>query len=358
MNDIFRHAKLLPLLLAMASLLLLVFMLGRHMNGIWMNTNVSNVFVDDTTYVMHEALIHSNDSNPVVVFIGGSVTREATIIDGDFSAFYMERFGVNQKFLNLGSSNQTLAESAALISSLKLKPGSIVFIQFSYKKLGYGEAEYNKELFRPNMPLLDYSAVRQELSYYDKVLHIFTPKILLGRNFWHYFEAKRGCSHLQLVSMESTCYESRDVVRSYYKEENRMTSVKKDEYVNNIKNLTFKEYRKNREFSEKILSNTIRMILGSGATPVLIEYPIDEREKELYSLAKNDPEYKEIFERLSKNAEHFDLVSNQIFVSNDFYDSQHMLKSGKQKSTELIAVFTNNLIEKKEKNNDHERRNH
>lgn len=137
-----------------------------------------------------------------------------------------------------------------------------------------------------------------------------------------------------------------------------MTSVKKDEYVNNIKNLTFKEYRKNREFSEKILSNTIRMILGSGATPVLIEYPIDEREKELYSLAKNDPEYKEIFERLSKNAEHFDLVSNQIFVSNDFYDSQHMLKSGKQKSTELIAVFTNNLIEKKEKNNDHERRNH
>ena len=337
MHNIFPRLYLGPILLALVTVLIGLHLIHYLLIQIWTSTeNTEKVFVDDQTYVTHLALRNQSSEKKTVIFVGGSVTREGSLLDSAMQNMFKDKTQKDINFLNLGSSSQSLLESLQLLKTIKINPGSIVYIQFSFKKLDYSYADYKKEVAHPRLPLLESSGAYDYANYYGKIIYSLTPKLILARDFTNYFAKNKNCQVIEMLTIGSACYLNNAVIRNYYKEENRLTIEKKDAYVRDIEETVYPEFISSCAFGCEILSDTIDYITSRGGIPVLIEYPISSREKSLYTTAKKHPLYKECYSKLSNKSLTLDLAFDERFFEEDFFDSQHMLVSGKMKTSALI----------------------
>lgn len=345
MRNIFQNLNLSPILLALGTVLLALHIIHSLLTQIWAsNERVEQVFVDDQTYVLHQALRHQFSERKAVVFVGGSVTREGSLLDSTMQKIFQDKTERDVNFLNLGSSNQSLLESLQLLKTIKINPSSIVYIQFSFKKLDYSYTDYKKDIAHPRLPLLKSSGSYDYANYYDKIIYFLTPKLILARDFTNYFAKNKNCQLIEILISSSACYSNNAVIRNYYKEENRLTIEKKDAYVKDIEETIYPKFISSCAFGCEIISDTIDYITSQGGIPVLIEYPISSREKSIYTMAKNHPLYKKCYSKLSKKSLTLDLAFDEGFVEDDFFDSQHLLESGKKKSSSLIINHTNSIM--------------
>lgn len=335
-----------PFVFAVATVLLILFFLEKKIESLWLqDLKIENVYVGDSSYAAYRALTANKIGLKTVVMIGGSVTREASLLDAQMERLFYSTYNQPIQFLNLGSSDQTLAEGAAIVKTLELAPGSIVFIQLSFKRLDYSPEKYRAEYFRPNMAMLDYSIMNNVLNYSDVFMRSITPQIILNRNSFHNMEKEKHCNHKDLISMSSPCYTARKIIRHGYEESNRLDENAKKVYLDEIKNIVFPNYLKNGEFSATVLQELLLYIKQIGAIPVLIEYPVSDIEKPLNIKVRKDTDYIKQVSALSNDIAYLDWSFDSDFVEQDFYDTQHMLMSGKQKLSEkLLQNVKNNYF--------------
>lgn len=335
-----------PSILAIITILVILQIAQSFLVNLWGNLDNSNhVFTNDQTYVMHQALMHNDLEKKSVIFVGGSVTREGTLLDKDMEDLHRIN-GANDeiKFLNLGSSDQSLIESLRLLKTIKINPGSIVYIQFSFKKLNYSYSQHKNDITAQRLPLLNSNGIYKYVPYYDAIIYSLTPNIIHGKTFWNLFIQNKDCSIAGLFDEKSKCYKENPVNRSIYHEANRFTVEQKKAYVKDIENSVYPEFIRNCGFSINFISEIIDYVKSQKAIPVLIEYPISNTEKELYMIARNNSMYKTNYKFLANKALILDLTFHHNFQEEDFFDSQHLLPSGRLKSSTLIINHVAEII--------------
>lgn len=345
-NHVYKSLFVTPIVLAIITIFIVASLAHRTLINIWGSLEKSeSVYTNDHTYVMHQALKNRGLKQKLVVFIGGSVTREGTLLDRDMQDLYFaKKTDDNIKFLNLGSSDQSLLESLRLLKTINIPPGSIVYIQFSFKKLNYGPIQYKKDIAEPRLPLLSSQDIYNKASYYDHVIYHLTPDLILGKAFWNLFIQNKNCKIRQLFVKNSSCYKDNPVTRSIYKEENRMTLEKKYEYVQNIKNVVYPEFIRSCNFSADLISETVDYVKSQRAIPVLIEYPISTTEYQLYKTAESEVTYQERYKEIASKALVLNLAFEKGFLEEDFFDSQHLLPSGKAKVSSLVMKHITQIL--------------
>ncbi|MES2675610.1 MAG: hypothetical protein V4660_15315 [Pseudomonadota bacterium] len=335
-----------PFVFAILTITLFLYGIEARIESLWLQKlKIENIFVGDASYAAFYAHRDENINLKSVVMIGGSVTREASLRDDEMEQLFYTKSGQHFQFLNLGSSDQSLLESAAILKTLNLAPGSIVFIQISFKKLTYSRENLREEYFRPRMAMLDYSMLNSFLSYSDIFMRLITPKIILNRNPFHNMEKEKKCGHVDLLFDSSACYYANEVIRHKYEKVETLSLDSKKKLANNMENTMLPAYLKNNQFSSQVLREIVTQLKAINVTPILIEYPVSEVERPLDLHVRSETDYLQKIAVLFSDVIYLDWALDPDFKVEDFVDLQHMLISGKQKlSNKLLNYIESNFF--------------
>jgi hypothetical protein len=98
-----------------------------------------------------------------VVLLGGSAAREAVAAPETMRETLAQQAGRSIEYESLATSGQTMTETLALATSLRLARGSLLLVQLNLTRLAVERDQAIAELDEPRMPLLDYGEVAQVL---------------------------------------------------------------------------------------------------------------------------------------------------------------------------------------------------
>jgi len=337
--------KVPPLAVALVTCLALSSWAGGYFRSA-LRSDVTRVFVDDSTYVSNRlaTLAHEASSRPKVVIVGGSVAREATPLDAEMRALISDRYGRDVDFFNLGSSNQSTLSSLVIVQSLAWRPGDVLVVQYSFKKLDTPAAVIRSEYLDP--PVVDAwtGMFRHEMPsgihFGDRLLHELLPDVLLHRSFINNFLELRGCGPINLVMQEQRafCLRKMDVIRHYYKE--AMSPSEKRDYVAVIRHSVLPNFQQHHQANQNLILQAAEIAVNSGAKVLFINPPVDEQEYALQREVDRAGIFSNLVAALSAYGRYLDWRFDDSYRSDMFRDSQHMLQSGKRQfATQLIDAL-------------------
>lgn len=115
-------------------------------------------------YVSTELARITDDNVDTILFVGGSTTREFTASDRDLSALLARRCGRPIKFLNAGTSTQSLAESWTIVEAVPRHRRALVIVGMNYFRFEQGLDDVVADLPRLTLPFTPPASLRQSLA--------------------------------------------------------------------------------------------------------------------------------------------------------------------------------------------------
>jgi hypothetical protein len=228
---------------------------------------------------------------------------------------------------------------------MDLKPGSLVLLQTTFKKLHFSRKQLVEEYFSPKMPYLNYTFLSAELDFTLRVARFLWPDVLAYSVPLKRFMKGKKCNFIAaLDAQHPRCYkENRNIKRQRWHTQ-QWSSHKKSLQVDNIELKYFPLYQENGLFSVSVLEAFLMRAVSRGLVPILVEYPVDPSEYVLTEKVRNTTDYMRHIARLKKYAPYYDLIHMEGISASDFGDNHHPLDKGKIKITSrIMEIIAGNL---------------
>jgi len=332
-----------PLLAAIVCLILGLSSGGMYFKHLTLKSlSLPQQYVDDSSYISHIATRFTPQNKLTIILLGGSVTREATLQDDVIEKLWQEKYSEDIDFINIGSSNQSLFESLALLTTMGIPKNSIIVQQFSYKKINTNLDALKSEYLTPRTTYLDYSLLEPMLSFSDIIQRKLTPDLLLFAGPIRNYLAKRGCGYISLVSHEgrSRCYKDKIIKRFHYSGIKPMSKLEKTKYLREMQREVIPNYKRNYKLSIETLSKISNLVHSNGGKLVLAIYPFDQLEKEINDIITSSDLYNKVYSESNRLGKILHYGNSSDFSHDDFYDTQHLTLSGKNKFSDIFINKT------------------
>jgi hypothetical protein len=341
--------RLTPIITGFVIAQCLLAVVGTKLEKIFtVDANLPQIFSGGHAYASYHAH-HINDTEkikktvPKVVMIGGSVTREAVILDENFADKFNTLHGAPINFKNLGSSSQTLFEGISLLETMSLSKGSVVIFQMSFKRMQYSYIDLKSHFSKPKILFLDNTWLHKQLKLHDQLITKLTPKVLRYKLPLVKFYTGKKCKLYELLDRSSNCYSNTEITRHGYKT-TRMTQKRKEIYVDDMFRVIRPKYLLNHNYSFNILENYLKRLKDKEINVILLEYPVDSTEFDVNNKIRANSDYINKVQKLAMFAEYYDLLQLSTLTNDDLRDSQHMLTTGKDKVTIKLMHILNKYI--------------
>lgn len=225
---------------------------------------------------------------PLVLLLGGSCAREATVSDQTWAAEVGRRTGSPVITYNLGSSNQTFEQEAALVKGLPKTP-TIVFIALNRGR---------------------FTAITTRTTSIAPAKHPF------GTYVQHHYSS---------ASIESLKLKQRRV-RFWV-------------------HMRYPQFQKRYAADLALLDRLVRVCRRRGYHPVLLEMPRDTAVIG-HAFDAATRQYQAGARGLARRQRipYVDVVESAHFVNRDFYDVDHLVEPGRTKFQSRLAVETSRLL--------------
>ncbi len=309
---------------------------------------------DDHGYLVRTALNAASDtdvnadavSGKSVYLIGGSTLREGLLPDPVLSRdYWTAREGA--RITTLFSFDQTMAETARVLSNLPLRKGDAVVIDVNPRRMSFGPETLNGEAFGSRISLMPYAPltpliekIRSRERGVDPPPRV-RPALAQHRLFARQWLEGRLPSRIKtawsdLVGGVLTAGRLGDLfaikprrlrqfIRYAYGSA-PLSDARKDAIARAVAATRPPQYFENREFSFELLRVLVASLREQGVTVILLEMPRSARSKSAYG-----PVWIDFHERLAAvvetiGARHIDLLDMAI-PEDGYYDLEHVLRA-------------------------------
>ncbi|MEL6371025.1 MAG: hypothetical protein AAFR03_09930 [Pseudomonadota bacterium] len=286
-----------------------------------------------------------SDQRPTAYIVGGSTLREGLLPDPILMREYLPD-GMDLEIRTLYSFDQTMAETARVVTNLPLKPGDLVVIDINPRRLGFGPETFANEAALSRLSLLPddkLAAFRHELWYgwpelknWERGLFSFWAHRLFVRQWIEgRTGAKTKAAWSALVNGSLGASRARHLfdfaprpVRQHIRyaySNSPLPNTKKDEIARRVRDERVDEYFQHKDFSLSLLRVLARDIRSQGANPIMLELPRSKRSVDAYGPVWEDYNQQVLLLGAPENDSHIDLRDMQ-FSEEDFYDLEHLLR--------------------------------
>ncbi len=282
------------------------------------------------------------DETELVFFVGGSAVREYPPSDDLVSKRLGEECGRPLRFVGLGASNQTFAETWALVEAARQHRVRAVLYGMTYARFEYDLVSIAQSLDSMLTPVPRPAALANWLSQtWLRYVPPFSPVSDWARALRHAMPKANPAKVWRLFSEPAVAPappEDPFQTRGHFYKAPVLSKAEKDAIVDQYigsRILPFAESVKDSTYAWRAL---ITQTIAWGARPVLLVLPEDP------SMAKVDQLFRPSFdtaidELKGAGAIVHDLRENTRLTSVDFYDQQHLVASGRRIEFErLIAA--------------------
>jgi hypothetical protein len=282
--------------------------------------------------------VSSINPQHVVIFIGGSVGLEAITTDEEMSKILSDRLNKTILFRSLCSSYKTFSDEIKIIEELGNLKATIIFnteiLRFKTtndKQLVHFSKKTNHENLKYYfLPTSSYSQAILE-QYNIKVgfkhrVRLFRTCMVLGeilkKKLYRFFFARHRFKSQYERHIEDS---KKPVDKKQYEE----LSVKLNSMLKNMTEVYDINYHLFKAAIDKALSNGNHIILSDTPTN-----PLFDNQLEAFT-----PKYNKLIQDLVQggNLAYLDLRDAAYWKPEDFRDLHHMLPSGREKYTSILA---------------------
>lgn len=317
----------------------LLFLFINHLEADYYQLPPSVAVTDGFSFVSKKIYDENSRESlrPRAIIVGGSVAREST-----FQSSYDDITELGHyRLLNLAFSSQSLSQSLAILDSLQLMPQDIVFLQFSEKRFAQSVGALEKELLEQRVMGLEY----RYISNHPALLHILTDWFFTSSTLLRFYSTTSCGLRYFWVTDRSLCFLEQDFSRTYYSEPVQAPQQKAIGFNKSLSVMYSVSSKDLLDVSE-FVSGSLKRLQQKLDRIHLLEFPVDSTEMRLTKRYK-----KTIFDSsdlgraiAEQNSSIFFHDNFKGFNDSDFYDSQHMIKSGKLKFVKKLELLLEGSI--------------
>jgi hypothetical protein len=306
---------------------------------------------DDHGYVAHSVRNYGAPGHPDITVIGTSALREGLLAAPIMERRLKEMVGVQTRFHNLSTFDQTLTEALTVAAAAPLTGATLLVLEIKPRRFAHSAAELRSAYTAPRMAMLPDDAPFELLTREGLVGRLGSPSLWRHRVWLHHFMDGRidpgvrslitdlvtfRCGPACLRGLATTAWlrAPRRYLAHAYPDlslpEQRLLGLREE-----IVSIRVPEFVENHGLNAVAATAILDRVRDAGATVLLVDPPRHPYSLSAYSPVKNL--YRdEIAALVDHGAKYLDLSQAPQIGAADFYDLDHLRPSGQATLSRLL----------------------